>query len=201
MQSTYCSKCLVFSAFLHFGYILIDIFAPFICISPPHNLGKEIPFQTSYWEKKKYSWVLFVNSSCILLQSLQGNGGKAIKGMSPAGCLEERGMAADAVLCVPREGLERTLKEGFVTCGCQVRGLSFGNACVDGVYSGKRAFALAFQVCETITLDYTVKTVLQSHPDLGEGIYACAASGLFHVLQGKTLPVGQGRNATRSSGA
>lgn len=82
--------------------------------------------------------------------------------MSPAGCLGEKGMAADAVLYVPREGLEKTLKEGFFTRGCQVRGLSFGKACVHRVYSGKRAFALAFQAWERITLGYTMKTALQS---------------------------------------
>lgn len=139
--------------------------------------------------------------SCVLLEGLQGNGGKARQDMSPAGCLEERGRTAGAVLCVPREGLEKTLKEGFVTFGCQVRGVSFGKACVGKVYGGKRASALVLQAWETITLDCTMKTGLQSHPNLGEGIYPCAANGLSHVLQGKTLPVGQGRNATRSSDA
>jgi len=105
-------------------------------------------------------------------------------------------VAASALLCFPRKGLERILKKGFVTCGCQVRGLSFGNACVDGVCSGNGAFSLALQSWEAISLAYTMKTALWRHPDLGEGIYPCAANGLFHVLQGKILSVAQGRNAT-----
>lgn len=121
--------------------------------------------------------------------------------MFAAGWLKERGTRAVAVLCVPREGLEKTLREGFTTCGCQVRGLSFGKACVDGVYNGKRAFVLTLQVWETIALDYTMETGLQSHPNLGEGIYPCETRCLIHVLQGKTLPVGWERKATRSSGA
>lgn len=82
-----------------------------------------------------------------------------------------------------------------------MRGSPFGKACVDLVYHGTTVFFSALQAHNTITLDHAMKTALQSHPDLGGGVDPCAARGLLRILQGKTLPVGQSRNATKSSSA